>query len=403
MKNKRIVVTDIGTVSSLGASLDDVAAALLQPPQSSTVQAWDFHSFDEPVHCFKLAGFDPVTILGKKGLRNMDDATKLLLSAAELGFKTLMEESSEESRPGICVGTAFGSVQSIGDFLSDSIVNGVNAVNPQAFATTVINSPTGNANIRYVAHNLSATVATGFNAGLDAIIYAFDHIQLGYLDRIVAGGLDQISYYALVGFMRSGILSAGSHVRPFAADSDGIVMGEGCALFLLETVETARSRSAAIQAEIVGCANGFDPAPGCGESSDGSVYAQVVRAACAQADITPGQIGFVASGGSGNPVSDRLESTGIISVFGKTTPVTAYKAFTGECYGASGALNLLCAIADMRNNRISGVPGEAYGAAAGPLSPVFGQKEKECDYALVSSYSCDGNCSAVIVKKYTDQ
>jgi 3-oxoacyl-(acyl-carrier-protein) synthase len=401
MKNKRIVITNIGTISPLGSDLQQVAAALAQAPQQSTVQTWEFHSFEQPVPCMRINGFDPVTILGKKGLRNMDDATKVLLSAAELGFKTLMEECTDENRPGLCVGTSFGSLQSIGDFLSDSIVNGVNAVNPQSFANTVINAPTGNANIRYVARNLSSTISTGFNAGLDAIIYSFDQLQLGYLDRIIAGGNEEISYYSLLGCMRSGILSATGKIRPFAADADGIVLGEGCALFLLESIESARSRNASIAIEIAGCANGFDPAPGCGEPSDGSVYAQVVRNACAQADIAPEQIGFIASGASGNPVADRLESAGIASVFGTSTPVTAYKFFTGECYGASGALSLLCALSDLNNSRVSGIPGGQY-AAAGAVSPVFGQKSINSEYALVSSYSCDGNCSAVIIKKFTE-
>ena len=145
-------------------------------------------------------------------------------------------------------------VCSIGDFLSDSIVNGVNSVNPRAFANTVINSPTGNSNIRFDAKNLSATIATGFNSGIDALIYAFDYIQRGYIDRIVAGGLEEISYYSLLGLSRTGLISPSANIRPFAIDSDGIVVGEGCALFHLETEEAAKQRGAQIQAEIIGAA-----------------------------------------------------------------------------------------------------------------------------------------------------
>ncbi|MBN1576937.1 MAG: hypothetical protein JW913_10310 [Chitinispirillaceae bacterium] len=399
MKRKQIVISTIGTISPLGIDLDQVTAALTAPPRQAVVEAFEFHSFGKPVPCFKITGLDPVTILGKKGLRNKDNATKLLLSAAELGFKTLMEESPEERRPGLCIGTAFGSVQSIGDFLSDSIVNGVNTVNPQAFANTVINAPAGNANIRYLARNLSSTISTGFNSGLDAIIYAFDLLQRGYLEQIIAGGLEEISYYALLGCMRSGILSPSGVVRPFADDSDGIVMGEGCALFLLEPAETAQKRGAVIQAEIAGCANGFDPAPGGGETSDGSVFKQVVQTACAQAEIDPGRIDCVASGGSGNRAGDSLEAAGITAVFGSDTPpVTAYKSFTGECYGASGAIGVLCALADMKKNRISGIPTAPY-ATTSPLRPVFGGVDATIRHLLVSSFSCDGNCSAIILKK----
>jgi 3-oxoacyl-[acyl-carrier-protein] synthase II len=398
MNRNPIVISSIGTVSPLGTGLDQVTAALSSPRRTIDVQNFEYHSFEKPLPCFRLTDIDPVAILGKKGLRNKDDATKMLLCAVELGFKTLLEESPEESRPGLCIGTAFGSVQSIGDFLSDSIVNGVNTVNPQSFANTVINAPTGNANIRYLARNLSSTISTGFNSGLDAVIYAFDLLQQGYFEQIIAGGLEEVSYYALLGCMRSGVLSPSGTARPFASESDGIVMGEGCALFLMETAASAQRRNAAVLAEIAGCANGFDPAPGRQESSDGSVYKQVVFSACAQAGIDPGRIDCIASGGSGNPTGDALEAAGIAAVFGTDTAVIAYKSSTGECYGASGALTILCALADMKANRIHGIPGTPYPSIAS-ISPVFGSVEKTIHYMLVSSYSCDGNCSAVILKK----
>ncbi len=392
MKHTNIVISGIGTISPLGRSLQEVAASLAAPSASTEVQSWEFHSFDSPVACRKVADFDPVAILGKKGLRNKDDATKLLMSAAELGFKEYLESCSEESRAGLCVGTAFGSVQSIGDFLSDSIVNGVNRVNPQLFANTVINAPTGNANIRYLARNLSTTVSTGFNSGIDALIYAYDHLRQGYLDQIVAGGLDEISYYSLLGMQRSGVLSPTGSIRPFAADSDGTVTGEGCALFMLESEASARERSAEIYASIAGCANGFDPA------YSGKVLAEVISGACTMAGIAATDIDFVASSGSGSPAGDRHEAAGIAAAFGATTPVTAYKSFTGECFGASGALAVICALADMRQNRISGIPAEAYETIA-PISMVFGTVKKESTNVLLTSASCDGNCSALILRK----
>jgi 3-oxoacyl-[acyl-carrier-protein] synthase II len=398
MEQKKIVISDIGTISPLGTDLSMVTDSLQRPPELSHLQSFEFHEFDQPVPCRLLNDFDPVAILGKKGLRNKDKATKMLLCACELGFKSIMEEYSEEKKPGLCVGTAFGSVQSIGDFLSDSIVSSVNTVNPQAFANTVINAPTGNANIRYLARNLSSTISTGFNSGIDALIYSFDYLQQGYIDKIITGGLEEVSYYALLGFMRSGLLSTSGTIQPFAKNSVGIVMGEGSALFLLETIESAQNRGAKIHAEIAGCANGFDPAPGNNRTSDGTVFKRVVQNACKQAGISFSDIDFIASGASGNPLSDHIEATGIASVFGTDTPVTAYKAFIGECYGASGSLNVLCAISDMLNNRISGIPSNSYPTIES-INIVFGIQEKEIHNVLVTSLSCDGNCSAVVIKK----
>ncbi|NLD99798.1 MAG: hypothetical protein GX640_07980 [Fibrobacter sp.] len=396
MQSRRIVITDVGIISALGMGFSKVNEALAMPPVKTTVKDFEFHQFENEIPCYGIRDFDPVAVLGKKGLRTKDNSTKLLLGTFESELKASMETPDDQNRPGICIGTAFGSVQSIGDFLSDSIVNGVGNVNPQAFANTVINSPTGNANIRFIARNLSATVSTGFNSGIDAIIYAFDHISRGYLNSIVAGGLEEISYYSLLGLARTGILSKSGNCRPFATDSDGIVMGEGCALFLLETIESAQARNATVLAEIVGVCSTFDPNAAFGDSIDSEAAAAAIKGAIEQAKISIDDIDFIASGASGNRRSDSIEASAIKSIFGTKTPVTAYKALTGECYGASGAIVTMCALSDMKNGKISGI-GNTY-STINEIPVVFDTIKKDISYALVTSVSCDGNCSALVIK-----
>ena len=396
MQSRKIVITEVGTISTLGIGFNNLSDAMVQVPAKTTVKDYEFHQFNKDIPVFLVHDFDPVAILGKKGLRTKDNSTKILLGTFESGFKTLMENSDDQNRPGICVGTAFGSIQSIGDFLSDSIVNGVNNVNPQAFANTVINSPTGNANIRYSSRNLSSTISTGFNSGMDAIIYAADYIRRGYINSIIAGGLEEVSYYSLLGLERTGILSQTGNTRAFAEDSDGVVMGEGCALFMVETEESALARGATILAEISGTGSAFDTEAAQNGVSNGEAGSHAIKAACTEASIDPDAIDFVASGANGNVRSDRFESAAIKSVFSSEKPVTAYKMFTGECYGASGALNIMCALSDLKKGRISGT--NSVYKAMNDIPLVFNTIQKESNFALVTSFSCDGNCSAVILK-----
>lgn len=396
MAPTKIFITDVGIISALGMGFDKVSEGLLQAPNIAFVKDYEFHQFDKEVPCYAIRDFDPVVILGKKGLRTKDNATKILLGTFDIGLKDAMENTDELNRPGICVGTTFGSVQSIGDFLSDSIVNGVSNVNPQSFANTVINSPTGNANIRYAAKNLSATISTGFNAGIDSLIYTFDYLRRGYLEAIVAGGLEEVSYYSLLGIERTGILSAEAPLKPFFDKSSGVVMGEGCALLLLETEKSVKSRGSKVLAEIVGSGSTFDSKGAQSGVTDGIAGKHAILSACNEAGISPEKIDFVASGASGNPVSDRFEAAAIKGALGSSVPVTAYKRFTGECYGASGAINTVCALSDMKNKRITGV-GESYNVIDNvPLA--FGNIQKESTYVLVTSFSCDGNCSAIVLK-----
>jgi 3-oxoacyl-(acyl-carrier-protein) synthase len=397
MSNPRIVITEASAISAAGVGLEALGASLSASPKTETVKSFEFHELSRDVPCFRVSGFDPVAILGKKGLRTKDYATKLLLSAIELACKARYESTVEDDKPGICVGTAFGSVQSIGDFLSDSIVNGVNAVNPQAFANTVINSPTGNANIRYEVKTLSTTVATGFNASLDALIYSADYIRRGYIQSIVAGGLEEISYYALLGMIRSGVLSESNSMQPFGVNADGFVAGEGCAMFLLETEESAKTRGAAILAEIAGYGAAFEPDVFAGSWPAESRATQfAMKEACAQAGISPADIDFVAASANGIKAGDAMEAQAIAEVFGDV-PVAAYKGAIGECYGAGPALMVACALADMKAKRISGVA-STYKTISGINIVKEAVENRQSSHALINAVSCDGNCCALVIR-----
>jgi 3-oxoacyl-(acyl-carrier-protein) synthase len=393
----KIVITHAGAVSCLGTGPDTMAAALLAPPKTIAVKDFEFHALPEARQAFAIGGFDPEAILGKKGLRTKDRATKLLMSAIELGFKGLFEPAPDGRRPGLCIGTAFGSVASIGDFLSDAIVNGSHNVNPQAFANTVINSPASNANIRYAARTLSSTVSTTFNAGLDALVYAAMFLRRGYEQCLVAGGLEEISYYGFVGLERSGLLSAQGTLQPFAKDGGGTVAGEGCAVFCVETGESAKARDAAPLAEIVGIASCFDPKRGVsGFNPNGDGARRAMKQACADAGVPLSEVGFVAASANGVAAADSMEADALAELL-PATPVAAYKAKTGECIGASPCLSLACALSDMKHARISGT-GSRYPLCREINLVVDTRNGVSAEYALINSFSCDGYCGSILLK-----
>jgi 3-oxoacyl-[acyl-carrier-protein] synthase II len=396
MQTQKVVITGIDAISAVGASFGQLAENLSMPPRTGTVKDFGFHALEHDQPCYRIPDFDPVAVLGKKGMRTKDWSTKLLLAAIKQGFGDLIEGMPAEERPGLCVGTAFGSVQSIGDFLTDSLANGVNAVNPMLFGNTVINSPTGNANIRFDIRTLSSTISTGFNAALDALSYATDYIAYGHAPRLLACGLEEISYYTLVGLMRSGVLSAGKAVRPFARDGDGFVMGEGCAVLLVESESSAKVRGAHILAEVAGVGTTFDPALSAGHNPAAEGACASIRQACDRAGISPADIGFVAASANGLRALDATEAVAIRKLL-PGTPVAGYKAKFGECYGASALLNCACALADLRQGRVSGSTG-SYPLAEG-VNLVSTDMAVDTEFVLVNSFSCDGNCGSIVLKR----
>ena len=396
----KLVITAMSSISCLGKNAADIVASLSSPPKTGMVQDFGFHKLATPQPCFCIADFDPEAILGKKGLRTKDRATRLLLATVELGCKDLFETTPRDARPGICIGTSFGSVQSIGDFLSDAIVNGAHNVNPAAFANTVINAPASNVNIRYVSRMSSSTVATTFNAGIDALIHACTYIRAGHALGIVVGGLEELSYYVLAGLSKSKVLSAAGAMMPFGRDSDGLLPGEGCAIFYIESEESAASRHAPVIAEVAGMCSCFEPGQGPQGFHTGSEGARhAMKQACRDAGIDAAAIDFIAASANGNPSGDAMEAAAIGELF-PNTPVAAYKAKTGECYGASSMLSMACAISDMKNARISGV-GVRY-ARRGDCNLVADTiSNRSSRFALVNSFSCDGFCASLVLKNRT--
>jgi 3-oxoacyl-(acyl-carrier-protein) synthase len=399
MNKKRVVISEIEAISTVGIGYAAHADMLPSPTTPTTVRSFEFHELEHDIPCFQVHNFEPKEILGRKGLRTKDHATKLLLSSFEPVLKSIVENTPDSDKPGICVGTAFGSVQSIGDFLSDSIVNGVNAVNPQAFANTVINAPAGNANIRYGIQTLSTTVATGFNAGADALCYACNHLRRGYLDWIMVGAVDEVSYYELLGFQRTGVLSKRGNAHPLGTDADGYVAGEASCGVMVETLEHARNRGATIIAEIAAVASGFDPSPGTkGYNPRGDSAKAVIARACSEAGIAPSECGLVAASANGDPHGDAMEAEVLRSTIGDV-PVAPYKVKTGECYGASPLLSLCCACADMERNRISGSL-QHYPVHDSLNIVTETVNNRSIEHILVNAFSCEGYCAAIVLKKF---
>lgn len=396
MTTNNVTITGMNAISALGVGYDQLAASLSAGVQPASYKESEFHSLDKELPAYRIQGYEPKEVLGKKGLRTKDWPTKVLMGTIEQTWKETFEAATGEDAPGLCVGTAFGSVQSIGDFLSDSIEHGVNAVNPMHFGNTVINAPTGNANIRYGIKSLSSTVATGFSASLDALIYATDHIRCGYLNAILTGGIEEVSYYALAGMLRSGVLSASGTMRPFAVDGDGCVVGEGCGMMMLESADAAASRGATVLGEIVGTGSSFDPDTNGGFSAAGEGARAAVRKACAEAGIDTSDIALVAASAAGIKDADAMEA-GVIADLCPNAAVAAYKARFGECYGASGVLSAICALTDLRSGSVSGLTPD-YDTVGG-ISLAADGTATTGDYALVQSLSCDGNCSCLIIKK----
>ncbi len=177
-----------------------------------------------------------------------------------------------------------------------------------------------------------------------------------------------------------------------------MVVGEGCVVALVESEEYAGARGADIMAEIAGSAQGFDPNGGAlGFNSDAEVATEIMKMAIADAGIEASDIDFVVSDANGAVEGDKMRAKAISAVVGDKTPVTSYRGVFGESYGVAGMLDIAGVVADLQEKRVS----PAVGATESPegINLVVGSAlELEATYALVTSFTVDGNCTAVVIK-----
>lgn len=359
--DRRVVITGIGVLSSIGQGKDEFWEAL----RRGAIGVRPITLFDTATFRVKTAGeladFDPVAYLGKKGLRDLDRSTRLVCSAARLALDdsglSISEDTSRSA--GVAVGTTFGSLHSIAQFDRSGLIEGPRFVNPSHFPNTVINSPASQVSIRFTIKGFNTTLSTGFCAGLDALSYAADFIRLGRADAVLAGGVEELCEETFRLFHGLGYLSGMNGdepvSRPFDARGDGFVLSEGSAVLVAEDEEHARGRGADILAVILGCGNAFDPEADSTFERAGRGLKTAIAQALEEARVRPQDVGYVCSCANGTPGLDRMEVRVLKEIFGEDArhvAVSSIKSMIGESFSASGALAVSAAVGAIRQGFI---------------------------------------------------
>jgi 3-oxoacyl-[acyl-carrier-protein] synthase II len=386
---QRVVVTGAGVISAAGAGVDEFATNLWAGCSGigpSTV-------LGDGAVAAEVRNFTPQTWLGNKGIRVLDRSARLLSVAAQMALSAtgmLQGEGSEgDANLGLVCGTMFGSLHSITSFDWSGVTEGPQWVNPGEFPNTVINSPAGQAAIKHKLRGVNSTISAGLASGLHALHYAAEFLRFGRASALLAGGVEELSEEAYFSFGKVGVLSARGCPRPFAAERDGAVLGEGSALWVLETAESAARRGVKALAEIAGFGSAYDAHSISAYRARAEGATEAIRQAMRAAEVSPEQIGCVIACASGSPAGDEMELRALRNVFGarlESIPVCAPKAAFGEALGASGAL---CAM--------TGGLALAKGSAP-PVGLLSNLTEVKGGYALIDCFGCDGNNAAMVLK-----
>ncbi|MDH6115202.1 3-oxoacyl-[acyl-carrier-protein] synthase II [Kitasatospora sp. MAP12-15] len=350
----RVAVTGIGVKCPAGNGLEAVFAALLAAKSTAT-RVDRLVEQDLPVHFACLVPpFDLDAYLTRRESRQVDRTTQLLLcAAADAVAGAQLPTGQPAERVGVQIGTGIGGLPSM------EAVTLSHAARPRDLPVhtvprTMANSPACRLAMRYGFQGSCTTYSSACASGTTALGEAARKIRYGELDVAVAGGVDSALTTVVMGsFARMRAMSTRNGApalasRPFDAERDGFVMGEGAAVLVLERWDAAQARGAVIHGEIAGYADNCDAFHIVAPHEDGEVAARCMRQAIADAGLSAADIGHVNAHGTSTLPGDRAEARAIYRCFdGQSPPVTAVKGVTGHLIGGSGAveaaLALLCA------------------------------------------------------------
>jgi len=357
----RVVVTGLGAVTPIGNTVEDYWSGLTSG--SNGVAAITL--FDASAHACRFAAevkdFDPKGMIEPKEAKRWDRFCKFGVVAAKQALAdaglSITEENAE--RIGVIIGSGVGGLLTMETQAHVLEGKGPGRVSPFTVPMMIPNMATGLAAIALGTKGPSSAVATACAAGSNAIGDAFRLLQLGKADAMVAGGAESaITPLGVAGFASAKALSfrnddPATASRPFDAERDGFVIGEGAGVLVLETLEHAKARGANVLAEIVGYGMTCDafhitsPTPG------GVGGAEAMRLALQDGGIAPETVDYVNAHGTSTPANDKNETSAIKGALGDRAlqiPVSSTKSMTGHLLGGSGGIEAVACVLALQNN-----------------------------------------------------
>jgi len=346
---RRVVVTGIGFVSPLGTGTDKTWQALLRGESG----IGPISKFDVSRYSTRFGGevrdFDPLAFIDRKEARKMDLFIRFAMAAAHLAVEDSGVPAADLSsdRAGTYVGSGIGGLGSIEENHRILLEKGPDRVSPFFLISTIINEASGQISIRYGAKGPNCANATACSTGTHAVGDSFRMIARGEADIMIAGGAEApLTPLSLAGFTSIKALSERNDApakasRPFDAQRDGFVMGEGAGVLILEELGRALRRDARIYAEVVGYGLTSDAYHVAAPSPDGDGAIRVMRRALEDAGVRPEDVQYINAHGTSTPPNDRTETRSIKAVFGGHAPrlaVNSTKSMTGHLLGAAGGL-----------------------------------------------------------------
>ncbi|MNH88430.1 3-oxoacyl-[acyl-carrier-protein] synthase 2 [compost metagenome] len=409
---ERVVITGMGILSPLGNELNTFWNGLKEGKSGiSTIDTFDVSAYKTRIAGL-VKGLDPEGRWGRKEARKMDRFSQLGLAAAEqaLEHSGLKLDQIDRERLGVYVGSGIGGIETLVnnvDLLRD---RGPGRVSPSLVPMMISNMAAALISIHFGAMGPTLSPVTACSIGNTAIGEAWRVIRSGDADVIFAGGTEAAAHpIALAGFGNATALSVRNEEpakasRPFDADRDGFVMGEGAGILVLESLTHAQKRGAQIYGEVIGYGASSDAYHMVASHPEGIGGYLAMKSAVKSAGLTPEDIDVISAHATSTEVGDLAETMAIKKLLGEDAyrvPVTANKSMLGHMFGAAGGAEAIALVQTLREGIVPPTinldqPGEGCDLDYVPNTARKGTFE----VGLSNSFGFGGHNAVIVLKKY---
>ena len=355
MREKRIVITGLGAVTPIGIGKDTYWSSLLAGVSGvDRIRLFDPEAFDVQIAA-EVKDFDVTRWVDRKDARRMDRFVQFGVAAAldAIADANLAITEANAERVGVLVGSGIGGLSTLEEQIRNLVLHGPSRISPLLIPMMIADMASGHISILTGAKGPNSTVVTACATGAHALGDSLEILRRGAADVMIAGGTEAaITATGVAGFGNMKAMTSKFNndptraSRPFDAQRDGFVIGEGAGVVVLETLEHAKARGARIYCELSGYGMSGDayhmtqPAPG------GEGVARAMRAALADAGVAPEQVGYVNAHGTSTPLNDKNETAALKEVFGEHAyklAVSSTKSMTGHLLGGAGGIEAVAA------------------------------------------------------------
>lgn len=417
--SKRVVITGIGMITSLGNDVETNWKNLLAGKSGADyITHFDASKFKTRFAC-EVKDYDFTSLLDKKEIRRHDRFSLLAIAASDEAMRDAQITINEQDahRFGVIYGSGMGGLHTLDSGIADYVSgDGTPKFNPFFIPMVITSIAPGILSIRYGCKGLNFATTSACASSSHAIASAYHYIRLGLADAIITGGSESsIEFTGVGGFNSLHALSTRNDSpqtasRPFSASRDGFVLGEGAATLILEEYEHAKQRGAKIYAEIVGTGMTSDAHHITASDPEGQGAARAMQLAIQEAQIDTKQIDYINTHGTSTAIGDIAEVKAIKNVFGKHAyqiNLTSSKSMTGHLLGATGAVEAVISILSIIHQKVTPTinhdENDIDSNIDYQLNFTFNQaQERSIRYALSNNYGFGGQNASLLFKKWEE-